>query len=109
MQTQRTETEPSQTTPAGPEASGAIARRAAPGARGVDLTSGSIWKHLIAFSMPMLAGSLLQTSYNIINAVWVGKYLGNEALAAVTVCFPPLFLMMAMANGLGMAASVMAS
>ncbi|MBP7632712.1 MATE family efflux transporter [Candidatus Ozemobacteraceae bacterium] len=108
MQTQQTETEPSQA-PTGPEKTGASVGRAAAGARGVDLTNGSIWKHLIAFSMPMLAGSLLQTSYNIINAVWVGKYLGNEALAAVTVCFPPLFLMMAMANGLGMAASVMAA
>ncbi len=104
MQTQQTEAGTSQTTSAGPSTG-----RTAAAARGVDLTSGSIWKHLIAFSMPMLAGSLLQTSYNIINAVWVGKYLGNEALAAVTVCFPPLFLMMAMANGLGMAASVMAA
>ncbi|HEY9070274.1 MAG TPA: MATE family efflux transporter, partial [Candidatus Ozemobacteraceae bacterium] len=77
--------------------------------RGVDLTTGSIWRHLVAFSLPMLAGSLLQTSYNLINAVWVGKYLGNEALAAVTVSFPPFFLMMAVANGLGMAASVLVS
>lgn len=78
-------------------------------ARGVDLTSGSIWKHLIAFSLPMLAGSFLHASYSLINAVWVGKFLGNEALAAVTVCFPPFFLMMAVANGLGMAASVLVS
>jgi len=77
--------------------------------RGVDLTSGSIWRHLIAFSLPMLAGSFLQTSYSLINAVWVGKFLGNEALAAVTVCFPPFFLMMAVANGLGMASSVLVS
>jgi len=77
--------------------------------RGVDLTTGSIWRHLVAFSLPMLAGSLLQTSYSLINAVWVGKYLGNEALAAVTVSFPPFFLMMAVANGLGMAASVLVS
>lgn len=109
MEIQQTEAEPSQTTPAGPGKNGPFRGRAAGGARGIDLTSGSIWKHLIAFSMPMLAGSLLQTSYNIINAVWVGKFLGNEALAAVTVCFPPLFLMMSMANGLGMAASVMAA
>ena len=78
-------------------------------ARGVDLTTGSIWRHLIAFSLPMLAGSFLQTSYSLINAVWVGKFLGNEALAAVTVCFPPFFLMMAVANGLSMAASVLIS
>jgi len=50
---------------------------------GRDLTVGSIPRHLLAFSLPLLAGSLLQTSYVFVNAIWVGHYLGETAMAAV--------------------------
>lgn len=76
---------------------------------GRDLTTGSIPRHLIAFAMPMLAGSALQTGYSIINAVWVGRGLGTTAMAAVTVSFPIFFILMAVAFGLTMAASILTS
>lgn len=74
-----------------------------------DLTVGSIPRHLIAFSIPMLAGSALQTAYSIINAMWVGKGLGKTELAAVTVSFPVFFFLMAVAGGLTMAANILAA
>src|SRR5512138_591295 len=59
---------------------------------GRDLTVGSIPRHLVAFATPMLAGSALQTAYSFVNRYWVGRYLGKEAMAAVTVSMPVVFV-----------------
>ncbi|MBD5145468.1 MAG: MATE family efflux transporter [Ruminococcus sp.] len=48
-----------------------------------DLTSGSITKVLLGFALPMIAGNLLQQIYNIADTLIVGRYLGENALAAV--------------------------
>lgn len=76
---------------------------------GKDLTTGSVARNLIAFSIPMLMGSLAHTAYSIINAAWVGNGLGTEAMAAITVSFPILFLLMAVAGGLTMATNALVS
>jgi putative MATE family efflux protein len=76
---------------------------------GRDLTTGSIPKHLVAFSIPMLLGSFLQTAYSFINAIWVGKFLGTSALAVVTVSFPVIFVLFAIGMGLTMATSILVS
>lgn len=47
------------------------------------LTSGTIWKQLVRFYLPLLMGSLLQQLYNTADAIVVGKYIGKEALSAV--------------------------
>lgn len=72
-----------------------------------DFTQGSIPRHLIVFSVPMLIGNLLQTFYNTVDSIWVGRFLGPEALAAVSVSFPIVFLLVAFTTGLSVAASVM--
>ncbi|MHB0999104.1 MAG: MATE family efflux transporter [Armatimonadota bacterium] len=74
---------------------------------GRDLTTGSIPKHLIDFSWPMLSGSVLQTAYSIINAIWVGKGFGVDAMAAITVSMPIIFILMAIAIGLTMASGIL--
>lgn len=76
---------------------------------GKDLTTGSIPKHMIQFSLPMLMGSFLQVAYSFINAIWVGQFLGTQALAAVTVSFPVLFAMMALGGGLTLATNILVS
>lgn len=76
---------------------------------GRDLTVGSIPRNLILFSLPMLMGNVLQTAYSVVNAVWVGKFLGKSALAAVSVSFPVVFALMALAGGLTMAANILIS
>lgn len=48
-----------------------------------DLTQGVIWKKLLAFFLPVAAGTLIQQLYNAVDAAIVGKYVGTNALAAV--------------------------
>ena len=47
------------------------------------MTSGSIWKSLVAFSIPLILGNLFQQLYNVMDSVIVGQYVGKSALAAV--------------------------
>ena len=49
----------------------------------VDLTEGSIPKKLLLFALPLIIGNILQQFYNIVDTIVVGKYLGEDALAAV--------------------------
>ena len=49
----------------------------------VNLTEGSIPKKLLLFALPLMAGNILQQLYNIVDTIVVGKYLGEDALAAV--------------------------
>ncbi len=72
-----------------------------------DLTVGSVPRHVIAFSLPMLAGSAIQTGYSFINAFWVGKLLGTAALAALTVSMPVIFVTIAVAAGLTLATNIL--
>lgn len=76
---------------------------------GRDLTTGSIPKHMVAFSIPMLIGSFLQTAYSFVNAIWVGQFLGTAALAAVTVSFPVVFVLFAIGMGLTLATNILVS
>ena len=48
-----------------------------------DMTTGSEWRHIVLFTLPLLAGNLLQQVYNIADTIIVGQYLGDDALAAV--------------------------
>jgi putative MATE family efflux protein len=57
----------------------------------------------------MLAGSALQTAYSFINTIWVGQFLGKTAVAAVTVSFPVVFVLIALGAGLTMATTILIS
>ena len=76
-----------------------------PGQR--DLTQGPIGKTLLVFAIPTLASSILQSLNGSINAIWVGRFLGEEALAATSNANLVTFLLMAFVFGFGMAATVM--
>ncbi|MCX5797994.1 MAG: MATE family efflux transporter, partial [Proteobacteria bacterium] len=60
---------------------------------GTDLTVGSVPRHLLVFSIHMLIGNLIQISYSIINTIWVGHLVGEDAVGAVGVSFPVLFVL----------------
>ena len=47
------------------------------------MTQGSIWKQLLLFSLPLMAGNLFQQLYNTVDSIVVGNFVGKEALAAV--------------------------
>ncbi|AGP37928.1 MATE family efflux transporter [Sorangium cellulosum] len=76
---------------------------------GTDLTTGSIPRHIVTFSLPMLLGGFLQTTYSFINAIWVGQYLGTVALAAVTVSFPVVFTIFGVGMGMTLATNILVS
>lgn len=71
-----------------------------------DLTQGPILKTLLLFSIPTLISNLLQTLNGTINSIWVGRLIGNSALAATANVNIIMFLTMAAVFGFGMATTV---
>ena len=47
------------------------------------MTSGTIWKEILLFSIPLILGNLFQQLYNIVDSIIVGNVVGSSALAAV--------------------------
>ena len=76
------------------------------GARG-DLTQGSISPTLLKFALPTLASSILQSLNGTINAIWVGRFLGEGALAATSNANMVMFLLTAFVFGFGMASTIL--
>lgn len=74
---------------------------------GHDLTTGPIGWTLLLFALPTLGSSVLQSLNGSINAVWVGQFLGERALAATTNANIVMFLMFAAMFGFGMAATIL--
>lgn len=72
-----------------------------------DFTTGNIWQHLVAFSWPMFVGNALQALYNTVDSFWVGRFIGPEALGAVSVSFPVIFALVSLIMGLTMATTTM--
>ena len=75
-------------------------------ARG-DLTQGSIGKTLLMFALPTLASSILQSLNGTINAIWVGRFIGEGALAATSNANMVMFLLIAFVFGFGMASTIL--
>ena len=72
-----------------------------------DLTQGPIARTLLVFSLPILAGNVLQSLNGSVNAMWVGKYLGEAALTATANANNILFLLIGLVFGVGMAATIL--
>ncbi len=64
-----------------------------------DLTKGKEGPLILAFTVPMLIGNVFQQLYNIVDSIVIGRYLGNEALAAVGASFPLIFTLIALIIG----------
>lgn len=73
----------------------------------LDLTRGPIAKTLLAFSLPTLGSHALQSLNASVNAVWVGRYLGEGPLTAVTNSNAILFLLMGVVFGIVLATGIM--
>ncbi len=69
-----------------------------------DFTEGNIWRQLIIFSTPIILTDLLQTSYQIVDSLWIGNLLGAKALGAVTVSATLVFTVLSFVIGLNHAA-----
>ncbi len=70
--------------------------------REVNLTEGSIFRKLIGFSMPMIAGNLLQQIYNLADTLIVGRYIGPDALASVGSAYTLMIFITSIIIGLCM-------
>ncbi len=72
-----------------------------------DLTTGPIGRTLLLFALPTLGSSILQSLNGSINAIWIGQFLGERALAATTNANIIMFLLIAAVFGFGMAATIL--
>ena len=73
------------------------------------MTQGSVWKHIILFSLPLIAGNLVQQLYNTVDSIVVGNFVGKEALAATGAVFPIMFALIGFFSGFAMGAGVVIS
>ncbi len=74
-----------------------------------DLTVGSPWKLIVGFALPLFLSQLFQQLYNTIDALIVGRFLGTEALAAVSSSGTLIFLMVSFFEGTTNGAGVVIS
>ena len=51
-----------------------------------DMTTGKIMPLLVKFTIPLVLGNLFQLTYNAVDSIIVGHFVGKEALAAVGIC-----------------------
>ena len=77
--------------------------------KSMDMTEGSIFKLLIAFSIPLLMGNIFQQLYNTVDSLVVGNYDGKEALAAVGSTGPVINTLITFFNGVSLGATVIIS
>lgn len=71
-----------------------------------NMTSGSIYRHLLAYAIPLIFGNFLQLTYNAVDSIVVSKGAGVAALSAVSVSNPVSVLLIQSVSGLGIGASV---
>lgn len=66
-----------------------------------------LWKTFLIFLIPLIATNILQSLSGTINTIFVGQMMGVEAIAAVAVFFPIVFLLLAFVIGLSTGATVL--
>ena len=74
-----------------------------------DMTEGKIIPQLTAFTIPLVLGNLFQLTYNAADSVIVGKFVGDEALAAVGTAGPVMNMIILFISGMCMGAGILMS
>lgn len=75
----------------------------------VDMTEGSPGKRIVAFTIPMLIGNIAQQLYNTVDSIIVGRFVGDNALAAVGSAGPIVNLLLVLFVGISVGAGIMVS
>ena len=75
----------------------------------VDMRGGNPVSQIVRFSIPMLLGNIAQQLYNTVDSIIVGRFVGDNALAAVGSAGPILNLMIVLFIGISTGASIMVS
>ncbi len=71
-----------------------------------NLTEGSVYQKIIFFALPILVGQIFQQLYNTFDSLIVGRFLGDQALAAVSSSGSLIFMMVGFFQGVAMGAGV---
>lgn len=74
-----------------------------------DMTQGTPWKRIVEFTIPMLIGNVAQQFYNTADSIIVGRYIGDNALAAVGSASPVFNLLLVLFVGVAVGAGIMVS
>ena len=74
-----------------------------------NMTEGPPWQRIAEFAVPMLLGNMAQQLYNTVDSIVVGKYVGDNALAAVGSASPILNLLLALVVGISTGAGIVIS
>ncbi|MDO5116676.1 MAG: MATE family efflux transporter [Synergistaceae bacterium] len=75
----------------------------------INMTEGNPFRKMLTFAIPITAGGLLQQMYSMADAVIAGRFIGSDALAAISNCFYIIFLVTILFLGLGHGASIIIS
>lgn len=71
-----------------------------------NLTEGIIWRKILFFALPILLGQIFQQMYNTFDSLIVGRFLGDQALAAVSSSGSLIFMLVGFFQGVAMGAAV---
>lgn len=74
-----------------------------------DMTEGRPWEKILLFAVPMIIGNIAQQLYSTVDSVVVGRYVGDNALAAVGAATPIFNLLLVLFMGISVGAGVMVS
>ena len=74
-----------------------------------DMTVGTPWKSIAMFSIPMIIGNVAQQLYSTVDSIVVGKYVGDNALAAVGSAGPILNMLYVLFIGISAGVGIMVS
>src|SRR5690554_5890604 len=75
----------------------------------IDMTQGKPVPLIIKFAIPILLGNIFQQLYTVVDGIVVGKHVSDQALAAVGVGFPIIYMLISIFIGLGVGSSVLVS
>lgn len=78
-------------------------------ARTVKMTEGNIPKQLLSYALPLVLGNLFQLTYNAVDSMIVGRFIGKDTLAAVGTAGPVMSIFILGISGISMGASVLMS
>ena len=74
-----------------------------------DMTVGAPWKRIVEFSIPMLLGNIAQQLYNTVDSIVIGRFVGDNALAAVGNALPILHFLLVLFVAVATGAGIMVS
>jgi putative MATE family efflux protein len=75
-------------------------------ARAATLLEGPVWRAMVMLALPIVLANVLLTVYQLTDTFWLGR-LGPEAVAAVSLSFPILFLLLSLGGGLAIAGGIL--